>query len=427
MPIAAEITTSRPTAVAFANGRVFYALNNIVYFSQLVADRSLDPINKCYQKNDPTSEYLPDVLATDGGVIPINEASSIRRLLAFRDGVLAFSENGIWYIRGTAGGFTATAFSVSRITGAKSVSPDSVVAIEEQVFFWGQGGVFVIASNEFDVIQARNITDNTIKTFYTRLTPEQKASSFGVYNRENARIEWYYASPEGQDSSLKLGLYFELRTGGWFPIELATEDRIDTNGDYSLIAPLAVPKLLQRRGARYLFLKKLPAEGIESQVVYYIGERFPDSREEKFQDDVLPIQNSFFLSGFDTLRRPSNKKQAPYLVTHMVKTEEDWVDDGAGGLRATKPSSVLVSAQWDWNDSPTNGRWSQPQEMYRTKRTFVPNTPGPHDTGESIIEYKAKMLGRGSALSLYFEGKQDNKTDFQLLGYTLQWTIKSSL
>src|SRR5690606_36954983 len=53
-------------------------MSSYVLFSKLV--RSISDITTCYQEGDPTSKEAPDIVATDGGYIRINEAYGITRM-----------------------------------------------------------------------------------------------------------------------------------------------------------------------------------------------------------------------------------------------------------------------------------------------------------------------------------------------------------
>ena len=57
-----------PNCCASAFGRIFYAVDSTVSYSQVLV--SSQQAGNCYQNNDPTSETIPDLLDTDGGVIP---------------------------------------------------------------------------------------------------------------------------------------------------------------------------------------------------------------------------------------------------------------------------------------------------------------------------------------------------------------------
>ena len=65
-----------------------------IWFSQLV--QGTDDFGRCYQRNDPTSEYLGDLLATDGGFIEIQgtaEGETFSR--AESSALLDLAEKGI--------------------------------------------------------------------------------------------------------------------------------------------------------------------------------------------------------------------------------------------------------------------------------------------------------------------------------------------
>src|SRR5690606_21646018 len=61
-----EVVTSRPPTVSFFSGRVWYACDSTVYFSQVLDDKA--KAGFCYQEADPTSEDISDLIASDGGV-----------------------------------------------------------------------------------------------------------------------------------------------------------------------------------------------------------------------------------------------------------------------------------------------------------------------------------------------------------------------
>ncbi|MGW8179860.1 MAG: hypothetical protein ACWGQW_14030, partial [bacterium] len=74
----------RPNCVAFFAGRVFYGgvdwedYHNKVYFSQIIENKS--QFGKCYQRNDPTSEELSDLLPNDGGEVSVHEMGDLHHM-----------------------------------------------------------------------------------------------------------------------------------------------------------------------------------------------------------------------------------------------------------------------------------------------------------------------------------------------------------
>ena len=95
----------RPSSVAFYAGRVWYAgmegarYTNNVYFSQVVGD---DPNKaaKCYQEADPTAEEINELVATDGGVLGLEEVGKIFNLIPIGSSLVVVAENGVWAISG---------------------------------------------------------------------------------------------------------------------------------------------------------------------------------------------------------------------------------------------------------------------------------------------------------------------------------------
>src|SRR5690242_15122666 len=88
-----EAVRERPNTIAFFAGRVWYGCNSTIYFSQVLTDRYR--AGNCYQEADPTSENISDLIATDGGVIPIPEISKVTRLVPHGGGLLVLATNGV--------------------------------------------------------------------------------------------------------------------------------------------------------------------------------------------------------------------------------------------------------------------------------------------------------------------------------------------
>lgn len=109
----------------------------------------------------------------------------------------------------------------------------------------------------------------------------------------------------------------------------------------------------------------------------------------------------------------------------MLQTEQNWVDDGAGGLTLDNPSSCTMRSKWDWNNSSANGRWSPEQQAYRFRRINIPDAAGAFDSGEQVITTRNKILGRGNALQLRFE--QSSQKDMKILGYTTTYSVKGKM
>ena len=187
MPIANPVPPFKnPEAVGSGFGRFFYGVDNVVYFSQVLTTSK--NAGKCYQRNDPTSDTIPDLLDTDGGVIPLDRAIRIRAFQQFRLGILVFCDNGLWYIYGQDGGFKATGYNLSKISERGIDSPKSIVSAEGSVFYFSDNGIMQVVANEFDNIDAVDITETTIKKYYIDNFVGKSFRAF--YNSTEKEIWW---------------------------------------------------------------------------------------------------------------------------------------------------------------------------------------------------------------------------------------------
>lgn len=192
LPIVIE--TSRPTAVAFGAGRIFYGFKNKIFFSQVIVD-DFSVAGKCYQDADPTSQKISDLIATDGGVLQIIESSSIIALFPYENSIFAFSSAGVWAIGGSSvgTGFSATDFSVYKVTGAGALNSRSLVSIEGTPCWWSKLGIYVLSSDAAKQgYSAKNILEKKLQLFYNVIPPLSKVQATGAYDRTKKVITWLY-------------------------------------------------------------------------------------------------------------------------------------------------------------------------------------------------------------------------------------------
>lgn len=427
MAISNETIDERPQVVVFTSGRAFYVLGSTVYFSQIMEGNNIAMLGNCYQKNDPTAEQLSDLLATDGGTLSIEEAGTPYFIGKTKGGVIIFFDNGVWTVRSPDGGFDATNFSVDKITEEGATGRNVVVRVGEAFFYWSYSTVNVIAANQYGVLEASSISEDSIETFYNSISTGSKKYASGFYNSKSGDIEWYYrsAAPDESDSTDELrwvhdkGIFYNVRTQGWFPQSYPSALLESTQGE-SLIGGVDLSSI--RSDAIWYVSLDVSIAGGTADYQIKTGQR--DSTD--FTDFSTSFDTAYFESGYDSLQKPSNAKSAPYTTTHFLQTEANWVSDGSGGLELDTQSGCQLRAKWDWNDTDANGRWSPAQQAYRFRRSFVPpSVAGPFDSGEQVISTKNKILGRGKALSIRFE--QEAGKDMQLLGWTTQWTVKGRM
>jgi hypothetical protein len=230
------VTTSyfRPTTAAFHAGRVFYAgvpyagYSGNVYFTQIIEPGSTSQFGKCYQKNDPTSETLFELLPDDGGIIVIPEAGTIYKLWSIQGGLVVFGSNGVWHISGSTGiGFTASDYTVRRISTIKSISGTSFIDIGGYPAWWTAEGIYILQPSQ-DGLKLESLTDSTIFTFYSDIPITSKRQARGFFNLVTRQAQWLYRS-EAAGTVEEIYEYdrilnFNTKTGALFPWTISESD-----------------------------------------------------------------------------------------------------------------------------------------------------------------------------------------------------------
>lgn len=418
MAIDAEIINTRPNTVEFAYGRAFFALNSTVYFSQVMEQQNLSFLANCFQRNDPTSGEISDLVPTDGGVVPIDDASNIISIKSFFKGILILASNGVWLLRGGEAGFTATDQTLTRLSSVGCVYQKSVVRAEGNVYFWAREGIMVAMVNEQGQPVINNLTEGTVDEYYKDLleTPVQRVTS--NYDPSEKELEWFFSySPTSSLEGKDRGLVFNLKTQGFYPMEFNRVDKNDVS-QYFLVGKAS--SYSSQTGNKKVVLSGRHTTRIsDGSDVAILG---VGSETDEFEEYGSSIPTAYFETFNESLGSPSNSKRISDMSTMMVQTEQNWVDDGEGGLELDKPSSCLMTSKWDWNDTSANGRFSDQQEIYRRRRLLIPSGAGEFDSGEEYLVYKPRVRGRGKAVRFKFE-QQANK-DMKILGWTITWSMK---
>lgn len=125
---------------------------------------------------------------------------------------------------------------------------------------------------------------------------------------------------------------------------------------------------------------------------------------------------SYLITGYNLSGDFMRKKQTTYLNVLCDRTETVYTIV-EGDVVLARQSSCLVQAQWDWNNSDSQGKWSRQFEAYRL---FLPKATSPSsgdafDYGARVIETKNKLRGSGKGLSVYFQSSPGK--DMKLLGW----------
>ncbi len=221
-----EYEAFRPTTCTFYAGRAWYAgtrsdnIGSWVMFSQ-VAQHNFH-YGRCYQDADPTSEVVSDLIDSDGGVIPINDAGTIIKLTPFGRGVVVFASNGVWYIRGGGDtGFAATTYEVIKLSSSGCTGIRTVIEAENALAFWSQDGIFGVQAPEGGVPSVGSMSDLSIQSLYTDIPIQSKVYAAGTYHPDEKILYWTYDSVPNADSAIDrfakdTVLCYDTRLKAWY-------------------------------------------------------------------------------------------------------------------------------------------------------------------------------------------------------------------
>lgn len=427
--ITAETVSNRPPTVSFFAGRVWYACNSTIYYSQVVT--SAAQVGMCFQVADPTAEQLSELVASDGGVIQIPEMGQAVKLFSAGSGMLVFGSNGVWFIGGGANGaFSATDFSTSKLTPIGMNSPDSVVAVDSDIYWWSkigiQGvsqktGIFGPVQGNFDKV---NITDTTIKTFYLQnITELAKQYVKAEYDPANNTIVWLFKRttndhPFLYDRVLNLDLTLKAFYPWSFSVSSPDASSVYVCGVFQSPSLNTISDQPSDRRNSYLtYINLAPFAGLYKATFSLIK----DSTFKDWKSFSGSVGGSDYMSfvetGYELLQDAVKQKSTPWLISYFKRTEENFVADG-DDYTVDHPSSCLLTAKWNWSSSVVSNKWTSPIELYRINRMPTPDASNlALDTGFPLVYNRYKVRGRGRAIQFRFESTTGK--DFNLYGWAV--------
>lgn len=431
-----EVINTRFKSVASFSGRVFYAgiaaseHTGTVLFSKVVD--SNDDLGRCYQQNDPTAEYFSDLLATDGGYISIPDAINIQRLYAYQSSLFVFAENGVWAITGVDGVFSASSYGINRVSNIGILNPESFIEAEGIPFWWSRFGIHTLQTDSVSGQgKEQNLTISTIQTFWDNITTEQKSKVTSIYDSISKKIYWAYPNAnETVQSKLNNFLILDLALQAFIPWKVSDQTsstdsvvglafysgfgadfnvdvRAGTDGVNDVLAGSDDVVATSTSGfttgdpALVLVIRK----GSDSKIT------MGSFSSTTFLDWGSTNYTSFAETGYDFVGDLVTKKNAPYIAIYTRLTEEGFTYTGSA-YESIRPSSLLISAAWDFNDT-----FSATQQAYRLKYPVVVNpddlTSFPYP--EDVITTRLKIRGHGRSVRLKYSSEQGK--DFILLGW----------
>lgn len=367
----------RPSTTEFHAGRIFYAGVNAqgfgfkVYFSQILEFET--QFGKCYQENDPTSQFSSDLLPTDGGVISIPESGTVYKLWSVDNNLLVFASQGIWLITGSQGiGFSATDYTVKRISTVSTLSALSFVKVDGRPVWWGQDDIFVVMPDQTGGLAVQSLSNDRIKTYYQNIPEESKKYAKGAYNNRDRVVQWVFrdstsSSPSQLQDYTKI-LNFNTVTKAFYPwtisnplarirgvtvlqgqgSEVVQEEITDNLGltvTDNFINTVYTESLISFSvSAAFKYPVVVPAQG------FSFAELHETTHTNWSSLTGGPYRSpGYFVSGYRVRGDAIKKFQTNYL--RIFVNNED-------------PQQFLLSSQWDYSNNVTSLRWSTPQRLF---------------------------------------------------------------
>ena len=462
-----EVEKNRPSVVASFAGRVWYSgvesdititastisgtptivkggtNSTKIFFTRTIVN--LDRLGQCYQQNDPTSESLNELLPNDGGVVDIHDAGLVLQLVSTGTSIFALCTNGVWEITGSGDGvgFSASNYKINRISNVGAVSSQSAVVGEGQMFYWGEGGIYMMRRSEIGDWGIANVSDDTIQTLFTSINYVNRTNALGFYDSIGKKVRWLYSSGTqpiaGRDKwDFDRELIFDLTLGAFYKHHIATSSThtignyAPLSGQFTVLEDLDIiagdldvyagtsdvvetTTVQGNRGAlsnKYLVIKK---DG--STPIITFGEYGDTGFVDWEQTGTSVDYTAYIIAGYEVFGDPSMTKQATSITSFFNKTEDGYVGSN-GDLAYTAPSGCYLQARWDWSDSGDSGKWSQKEQVYRISRHYVPaSSTDSFANGLPVVATKTRVRGSGRALSVYYESEAGK--DCWLLGWTV--------
>lgn len=385
-------------------------LSSYLLFSQIVNDPS--EINLCYQAADPTSNEDPDVVDTDGGFIKLDGAYGVKALAVVSTSLFVFAENGVWRITGVdENTFTATQYTVSKLTNQGCISGTSVVVNKNRVLYWGEDSIYGIEQNQLGVWEAIDLSEATIQTVFDNIPVSDKRGAVGYFDGNSNAVRWVYGSDlTTRTKSQELILSIRFSAFSKSEINLSGENRgiisvaggdsgvIGTDGivTNSLLVSVTdslgdlvtVPRPFfdrDKTDAYYCVITEL------SPLLKYTFGRY-NRFDTKYDWTRLGSQTdtpAYIETGPVTGGDARLFKDVPYLTAYFYQADPDEENYIA--------PSCLLRVKWDWAPRQSTGKWSSSRQIYRVIRA---------SNGQGVLPTRNKVRGNGKAVAFRMESEE---------------------
>lgn len=426
-----ETTSSgqRPSAIAAYAGRIWYAGVNAegfsqkLYYSQVIVRG--DEYGLCYQQNDPTSEVVNDLLATDGGELSIPEIGTIIKLFPMGSSLAVFGTNGVWMISGSQGlGFSANDYSVTKVSNTPTLSHLSFVDVYGMPLWWNTDGIFTLQQEQLSgTSTAKSLTDSTIRSFMDEIHPSMKGYAKGAFNKYKKTVQWLFRSTNTTDLEDTFEydrvLEYNVITGAFYPWTVpssnptingiivtrgpvsgtVTDNVIDSGG--ANVVTLSGEEIVSEEftdlnpnySFRYLTTKKTASTTFATTWSQTLNTTYNDWGEVETEIDY----DSYFFTNFQLDGDGQRFFQNNYLVAF---------------IESVSNGSCYMEPWWNYVTTSSSARVGNPQQVY-------PSSNKPFET------YQKRLKVRGKGRSVQFKFYSESGKPFSIVGWSV-WSTQNS-
>ncbi len=196
------VSDTYPSTVEFFAGRVWLSgdvsFSNEILFSQVIDNDS--KINRFYQAADPFDATDANLADDDGGLITIQGAGVIFRLLAQSGSLFIGTNTGIFQISGPDGVFKATNFARSLILDERIGGHYNLEKVDQEFVIFGESSIWLSKIEKSISVTTTgepsfvNLSEPKIATFYRNIPKSEKASALVLYNANERKLYYFFNS-----------------------------------------------------------------------------------------------------------------------------------------------------------------------------------------------------------------------------------------
>jgi hypothetical protein len=452
-----------PTSVTFWANRLFYVADTVVYFTQQFRDKlTTSPGGGAtlpfHSVADLTTQDTAGIVATDGGYIFIPDMGKATGILAFRNSVLVFSEEGVWAIQAASKeGSAATDLVPTRISEEGCRSFRNFVVVGDTVAYLADSGINLIQQDQVSGdLFTTSLTEQTIQDEYLRITQDAREQALITYDKSSRKVHLFY----NNDTTFTKGTFnykynsvlsIDTVLGSWYKFSIKSLSTLSPFVAGAFISPKIVTDKIEQivvddsgshtvdSSGNKIVLKEPTDQAVLSSLQmltfredddffsYTISEFKNTSWLDWEAADGTGVDAAaFVITGFELVNDPSKDKGVDNFIPYMKRTESKIVLDSDGNLTQDRPSGGTVTFRTQWTTSSNSNKWASPEKVYNT----APNGQWAYSVND-LIEHGftvsdrdiSDFRGRGRAFNVRFDSEPGK--DMHILGFSYDITLET--